>query len=852
MFVRETPRRVKIPNLPREERGFGKDFYYAGGRRIPVVVLESARVAHRSHERFARVEPGWTEIPLGHRDYTLRVRSEAVSERRHGAYHIEAIVPDLLRLDATLPASDDRAIALLSERDEVPAVVDEGGALLLPTGEVVAAFSATLPPSEIETILRAEGAVSWRPIRGLDGTFVVEPACRADAFTLAAKLVERHGATFAAPNFIEECPPRLSPVPPNALFDEQWHIGRAMIADAWSITRGSEDIVVCIVDSGIDTEHEAFTGAWKLVPGYDFQDDDPFPDPATSSHGTSCAGVAVASWGRGKVVGVAPYCRLMPVRRGSCSDHVRMAEAFIWVTDQGADVISCSFGYDNRPWVLPDVVRAALERAATRGRAGRGCVIVWAAGNGNEPVSSDEWASCPHVIAVAACTDADVRASYSDYGPEVAICAPSNGGRKGITTTVNRGYTTQFGGTSAAAPIVAGVAALVLSVAPGLSAREVRELLCRTADRIDPSNGHYDGAGHSAWYGFGRVNAARALRALSVLDELARGTDLWARCSDIRRFADEILALRATGRAVLDIVEAQRFRLLELSRRSEAFRDDVRRVLFAIADAYMAITSNRPLLLENATWAALVAVAQALLAPTEARSTDDGERATNDVCANGPSGPSDYVKNADRTKENDMSTTNATIDEILAKLGELLRVSQGSASGGTTTGNATTGGGSNGAATTAGSSTGGSTTGGTTAGGANAPLSLENPADMVRLREWLGTEMMYMQMIPPVTPQMLEHLDDLVESMPARLKSIGARPYLMSQVAAQLKGRDPERSTGDPEFERILREIVPFPETSTSAGSAGDDERWAQLVTAALGLFGAGCTVGAQTAKLFK
>lgn len=834
MFTKEVPRRSSILSARLDERATGGLFYYSGNRKIPVIALESAVVVRQSaEERRTTPEPGWIEIPLGHPRYALRVRSEAVSERELGTYQIEALVYDLLRLDATFPAPDERARAGRIRRDEVAAVVDEGGALLMPTGEVVAQFPASRSLDQIEAILRAEGAVGWRSIHGLDRTFAIDPAHRAAAFTFAARLVEKYGATYAAPNFIEEMPPRIPPIPPNDLYDQEWHIGRAAIASAWDITRGSADIVLCIIDSGIDTKHEAFADAWKFVPGFDFQDDDPFPDATTSSHGTSCAGVAVASWGRGKVVGAAPGCRLMPVRRGSCSDHLSMAEAFLWVANQGADVISCSFGFDNRPWVLPDVARAALEHAAVNGRRGRGCVIVWAAGNGNEPVSTDEWASSPHVIAVAASTDADNRAYYSDYGPEVALCAPSNGGSRGIITTVNGGYTTQFGGTSAAAPLVAGVAALVLSIAPGLSARDVRDLLCRNADPIDPQNGAYDSTGHSAWYGFGRVNAVRALAAISVLDELVRSdAELRSRLSDIRRFANEVLAPRAAGRALLEVVQAKRFRMLELGRRNPTFQRDLRRVLRAIAEASVALMNNRPLVLDDATWTSLVAVARGLLEPAEDRGLEGGERAMNEIFSSGPARPGDDTKNVRRTKMND---TNATIDEVLAKLGELLRAPQGTNGGPTPPGGPTNGGPTNG-----GPGVSITPSGGPVVSGTQPPFDLGSPEAMMRLREWLATEMMYMQRIPPITAETLEGLDDLVEQAPARLKAIGARPYLMSQVVERMRTAGSafalsERETMDPEFVNIMNGLT----------SQATEERIVPLLC----LFAAGITVGRAIAS---
>jgi subtilisin family serine protease len=139
------------------------------------------------------------------------------------------------------------------------------------------------------------------------------------------------------------------------------------------------------------------------------------------------------------------------------------------------------------------------------------------------PASSDD------VIAVGASTDQARRADYSNVGPEMDVCAPSSGGIEDIFTTdvsrpPGRGFnvglaeaggadglhTNAFGGTSSATPLAAGVGALVLSVRGRLDREALRDILCQSADKIDRG---YDASGHSPEYGFGRVNAARAVEA---------------------------------------------------------------------------------------------------------------------------------------------------------------------------------------------------------------------------------------------------------------------------------------------------------------------------------------------------
>jgi subtilisin family serine protease len=221
------------------------------------------------------------------------------------------------------------------------------------------------------------------------------------------------------------------------------------------------------------------------------------------------------------------------------------ANAFYWAAENGADVISCSWGpADGRWWdpndplhdtvvPLPDSTRLALDYALTRGRDGKGCVVLFAAGNGNESVDNDGYASYGGVLAVAASNDRSVRSVYSDYGDAVFCAFPSNDFEfpeedrpvpltPGIWTTDRMGrtgysdddYTNSFGGTSSACPGAAGVAALVLSCNPSLTRDEVKDVLRRSCEQIDPEDGEYDNQGHSNLYGYGRLNAENAVRSV--------------------------------------------------------------------------------------------------------------------------------------------------------------------------------------------------------------------------------------------------------------------------------------------------------------------------------------------------
>jgi subtilisin family serine protease len=740
-------------------------YYYAGGRRVRAFRLTSARVVQVPEDRDTIAIHGWRTVPTGHKKYQLLVKDDVTSERMQPVTRLEDLVPKLIEAETSNPELREARLPTSSANippnvESVPALVSEGGALLLPTGEVAAKFKPGNTAEMVEQTARSYGATSVRRLPSLPDTYVLSVARGEDGLRLAQALVESGKVEFASPNFIEEMPFRA--VPQNRLFGEQWHLNNTgqngavpradiRILEAWEITRGSADITICILDSGVESRHESFSAPGKLVQGFDFADNDPIADPTTSSHGTSCAGLVAATWGTGAVVGVAPDCRILPVRRSTLSEHAKVAEALAWAANNGADVINCSFGYDGRPWILPDIVRSALDYVTSSGRGGKGTVVVWAAGNGNELVSADEWASYEKVIAVAACTDLNTRAPYSDFGPEVEICAPSSGGINGITTTSNGGYTAAFGGTSAAAPIVAGTVGLLLSVNPNLTVGEVRSILRSSADRVDPVNGAYDNDGHSQLYGFGRVNALRALHAISALQEAVRGSNVEQRLPALRAFAATYLMPRAAGQSILQFLDAKKFRTLALLKSQTVFRRHAVTVLRATADLYDALQSNTAPQISEEVWPA-VREAVRLLNESENRDVNNPEEQTI-------------------MPENNL-------DDILNRLAGALQGSGGPTGTGTST---STGTGANGPGTGSGSViSAGNGTGSNGAGGA-----MPDPA---AFREMLATELGYMQSIPPLTDELIMELDEYFANLPEQLKELKNRPVLSMQVSAATAG----------------------------------------------------------------
>lgn len=409
-----------------------------------------------------------------------------------------------------------------------------GGLPFIDTGQFVVRFKPGITRAQAQQILAQRGAV----LEGSLGAIApngyvarVRNPQTTSALVVSAALQESGQTVFSHPNFLMPLVKYATPNDP--LFPQQWHLnnnGQAsgkVAADvralqAWDITTGDPSITIAIMDDAVDTDHEDF-GATKLVPGYDFLDDDndPRPQEIDDDHGTACAGVATATGNNGiGVTGIAQNCKLMPIRMlAPFVTPLQIANAFRFAASNGADVISNSWGA-SAPRPLNDLEKAAMDFATTSGRGGKGCVILFAAGNSSRSQDRDGRQSYDRVISVAASTNRDLRSFYSNFGRTVDITAPSNGGTLGIVTTDRMGtpgydntnYSYDFGGTSSACPLVAGVVGLLLSVEPELTYTEVRERLTQTADKIDPAGGLYDAEGHSLLYGFGRVNAFRALQ----------------------------------------------------------------------------------------------------------------------------------------------------------------------------------------------------------------------------------------------------------------------------------------------------------------------------------------------------
>lgn len=453
-----------------------------------------------------------------------------------------------------------RLLALPQVRFAGRVLVDDGGEPVVYTENLFVKFEDEIPEAESLALFGRYGlAVKRRLDYASNAYFVAADGAGQKVFEIAESLLDEPGVEYAHPEVVRRRARK-------AIHPQQWHLqdtvvngtpvqASANVEAAHRRVRG-DGVIVAVIDDGVDIDHPEFAAPGKVVAPRDVTlgSNDPRPKddhPASAdNHGTACAGVACAA-GLDGASGVAPNANLMPIRLSSALGALAEADAFVWAADHGADVISCSWGpWDgdwwnpNDPahatvWPMPASTRLAIDHCVRRGRAGRGCVILFASGNGNEDVGNDGYASYREVIAVAACNDRGLRSVYSDFGDAIWCAFPSNdiahqpsGSIEpitaGIWTTDRRGragynpgntmmgdaggdYANDFGGTSSACPGAAGVAALVLSANQELTYLEVREILRRASVQIDVAGGAYDARGWSRYYGWGRLDAARAV-----------------------------------------------------------------------------------------------------------------------------------------------------------------------------------------------------------------------------------------------------------------------------------------------------------------------------------------------------
>lgn len=522
-------------------------YYYAAGKKI-TINRRSDLVAVKFQSR-ATTE---TITSFGVRELQLEP-SDEFKEMQQGALR-------LFKVPAGRESRDGRALreAMLEQPgvEKVGEVfTNEFNQPLILTRELVCRFKPGITVGQIDEILKTFALEKVEKLAFTDNGFVlgVKPESDRDAIEVANALVEQGYAVYAAPNFIEHIGLRQAAVamppvpvrhgvhPADPMFGQQWHLdnigqvagGVAGVAGAdvhvtlaWQVTMGDSNLRLAVIDGGTDITHNDLNAPGKVVAPIDFDAVPPDNNPIGGAHGTQVAGMAVATANNGVVgAGAAPNCRLIPIKASDVGTQTQMAHGFAYAADNMASVITCSLGPVG-PWVMQDHLREALDYATTFGRNGRGCVYTQAVDNAPNPINIDQVSAYERSIAVTRTNNRDLYDGAAT-GVELDLAAP---GRDVLlitnTTAIDKSTSTVRTGTSYAAPLTAGVAVLTLSIDPGRSWEEVRQVLMDSADKIDAVAHPYAPAPvgrppgtRNDHYGYGRVNAATAVQLAGIASQ---------------------------------------------------------------------------------------------------------------------------------------------------------------------------------------------------------------------------------------------------------------------------------------------------------------------------------------------
>ena len=288
---------------------------------------------------------------------------------------------------------------------------------------------------------------------------------------------------------------KLMARPKDPYYTKQWFHKKIQSETAWNKTKGSKNIIVAVIDNGIDLSQPDLKG--KIYAPYDIVHFNDTYIPI-GDHGTHVSGIiAGAMNNQAGGTGVAPNTRIMPINvfDGEYSYYSDVIYAVYYAVQMKADIINLSLGSYGYSESVNEVIQDAHKA---------GLVIVAAAGNENTNWSSYP-ASYKNVISVSATTQKDRISGYSNYGKNIDLAAP---GDEILSTFPYKSFG-YMSGTSMAAPIVSGVAALVWGNKPSLTNIQVEQRLFSTADDLGKK-------GRDDLYGYGRINANQAVHFIAM------------------------------------------------------------------------------------------------------------------------------------------------------------------------------------------------------------------------------------------------------------------------------------------------------------------------------------------------
>ncbi|WP_372662956.1 S8 family peptidase [Cohnella sp.] len=439
----------------------------------------SSKSASANHSIVALISTEVVQAVEKHQRRNMRL----VPYPAEGRYRIESVIPGT-NADITVKKGDNN-----------------GNASHYAIDEIVVKFRTPLTERQL---LQLRNELDLTIVRHT-GKIYVFRSKKHKAMELKAHFLRKWNPEYVEPHYLyltnalDEVTEEPPIVPNDTLYSEyQWNLPEIATENGWSVTKGSADVVVAVLDTGVQSDHPDLKG--RLVEGINIVDPSSAPEDDVG-HGTHVAGIIAAEVNNNEgVAGMTWFTKIMPVKvldsTGAGSTY-SVAEGIIWATDHGANIINMSLGNYAEAEFLHDALKYAYER---------GVVLVAASGNDNTDRPGFP-AAYPEVLAVSA-TDADEsRADYSNYGDYIDVAAPGTS----IPSTYPGSRYAALSGTSMASPHVAALASLVRAANPGLGNEEIMELLRTTSKDLGASGKDYE-------YGYGQIDVRSALQSASGIN----------------------------------------------------------------------------------------------------------------------------------------------------------------------------------------------------------------------------------------------------------------------------------------------------------------------------------------------
>ncbi|WP_219836320.1 S8 family peptidase [Paenibacillus sp. R14(2021)] len=409
----------------------------------------------------------------GHQRRNLRL----VPYPAEGKYKIESVKPNSTK-DITVDTGEEN-----------------GNASHYHMNEVVVRFGTSPTPDDLARIKRDIKALSMKK---LGYTYVFRSrAMEADDMMRYFKANWR--VAYVEPHYLymtNDTGASADLIPNDALYSQyQWNLPVIETEKGWGVSKGSEQVLVGVLDTGVQADHPDLKG--KLAPGTNLVDANSPPNDDVG-HGTHVTGIIAASVNNGEgVAGLTWYNKVVPIKvldASGAGSTYSVAEGVIWAADHGIKVINMSLGNYAQAQFLHDAIKYAYERD-----------VVLVAASGNDNTSRPGYpAAYPEVLAVASTNADGTRSPFSNYGDYVDVAAPG----MTIASTYPGSQYAALSGTSMASPHAAALAALIRSINPDLSNVEVMDIMRKSAKDLGTT-------GKDKYFGYGQIDIDRALLAAS-------------------------------------------------------------------------------------------------------------------------------------------------------------------------------------------------------------------------------------------------------------------------------------------------------------------------------------------------